>query len=574
MHDQLSFPKTPYWCILLLAVSSIISCIPATQKAEYDKIAESYEGMVVSAHPIATKVGVEILRSGGNAVDAAIAVQLALAVVYPRAGNIGGGGFMIYRSASGETAALDFREKAPALAHRDMYLNGDGEVIPDLSTSGALAVGVPGTIAGIFAAHKRYGSLPVQKLFQPAIRIAKEGHAITADEAERLNEMQKVFKKHNSGDIPFIRDTKWREGDSITHPHLAETLQRIATVGPDEFYKGETAVIIVKTIQEGGGIITSGDLEAYEVVWRDPVVTDFEDYRIITMPLPSSGGIALSQLLKISALYPLKDMGFHSIGTIHLMAEAARRVYADRAHYLGDADHFHVPVDSLLNSGYLQARMHDFTPDSASQSVSIRAGQFSLTLESFETTHLTVVDGEGNAVAVTTTLNTNYGSKVFAGDGGFFLNNEMDDFSVKPGVPNHFGLVGGEANAIAPCKRMLSSMTPTIVEHDGAFFMTLGTPGGPTIITSVFQVFVNVATFGMGVADALAAPRFHHQWLPDEIMVEHGAWPEETMEALHSMGHMLRSVRAIGLMEVICRQQDGRLIGVSDPRGHGHAAGL
>ncbi|HLF65094.1 MAG TPA: gamma-glutamyltransferase [Saprospiraceae bacterium] len=554
---------------------TIGACRQAERSAYvFQKSAFSKDGMVVSAHPLATQAGIDILREGGNAVDAAIAVQLTLAVVYPRAGNIGGGGFIVYRSANGESTTLDFREKAPKFAHRDMYLDDRGDVIPGRSTDGHLASGVPGTVAGLVACHQKYGSLPWERLCQSAVHLARKGHPITHFEAERLNELRELFIKYNGDEIPFVSASAWEEGDILRQPELAQTLELIAHEGREGFYAGKTAEFILNEMQEGEGLITQADLDAYQPVWRKPITTDYRGYRLISMPPPSSGGIALAQLLEIVEGYPLNTWGHRDIRSIHLMIEAERRVYADRATYLGDADFYPVPKDTLLDASYLSARMRDFNPVMASKSESIQADRMELTIESYETTHFTIVDGKGNAVAVTTTLNGNYGSKVIVDGAGFFLNNEMDDFSVKPGVPNMFGLIGGEANAIEPEKRMLSSMTPTIVEKEGKLFMTLGTPGGSTIITSVFQVFLNVVEFNMSATEAIAEKRFHHQWLPDEISYEQGCFSDSLRSTLTGMDHVLKEITNIGLVEVIHVLPDGTYEGAADPREGSHAQGL
>ncbi len=520
---------------------------------------------VVSPHPLASEVGREILARGGNAVDAAIAIQLAIAVVYPRAGNIGGGGFMVIRQADGSTAALDYRERAPRRATRDMYLDSLGNVIPDLSTRGHLAAGVPGTVAGLVAAHERYGSLPWADLVTPAIELAEEGFPVSITEAERLASFQEDFRAFNTVPNPFIND-QWAEGERLQQPDLAVTLRRIAEQGRAGFYTGETADLIVAEMESGGGLIAREDLADYRAEWREPVTGRYKNYRIISMPPPSSGGIALVQLMRLVEPYPLREYGFHSTRAVHLMAEAERRVYADRAEHLGDSDFYPVPQDSLLQEDYLRERMASFRTDSATASAAIKAGDFVLAMESFETTHTSVVDAQGNAVAVTTTLNSNFGNKVIVDGAGFFLNNEMDDFSAKPGVPNQFGLVGAEANAIEPGKRMLSSMTPTIVERDGEFFLVLGAPGGSTIITAVFQVMLNTIEFGMPLDSAVVAPRFHHQWLPDQILVEQEALSPAVRDSLRAMGHLLEEVERMAVIKAILRRPDGRLHAAGDPR--------
>ncbi|PHN05393.1 gamma-glutamyltransferase [Flavilitoribacter nigricans DSM 23189 = NBRC 102662] len=521
--------------------------------------------MVVSPHPLSTQVGIDVLRQGGNAVDATIALQFAMAVVYPRAGNIGGGGFMVIRQSDGQTASLDYREKAPAAANRNMYLDSLENVIDGLSTSGHLAAGVPGTVAGMFAAHQQYGKLPIAQLIEPAIELAREGFRVSQEEADRLNRFQEDFHKYNEAPNPFLKEN-WMEGDLLMQAELGQTLERIRDQGAAGFYGGETARLIADEMAEGNGIITPQDLQNYQAKWRTPLTDTYKQYRVISMPPSSSGGVALLQMLKMLEPYPLSDYGFHSREAVHLMAEVARRAYADRAEHMGDMDFYPVPIDSLLADQYLLDRMLNFQTDSATTSDHILAGNFTVGIESFETTHTSVVDGAGNAVSVTTTLNSNYGCKVWVDGAGFFLNNEMDDFSVKPGVPNQFGLIGAEANAVAANKRMLSSMTPTIIEKDGKLFMVLGTPGGSTIITAVMQVFLNVAEFGMDLEAAVGAKRFHHQWLPDVIMVEEGGFSPELKTALEGMGHSFREVQSIAKVKAIQVLEDGRLHGVADPR--------
>lgn len=523
------------------------------------------QAAVVSAHPLASEVGENILAQGGNAIDATVAVQFALAVVYPRAGNIGGGGFMVYRQKDGEAITLDFREKAPANAHRDMYLDSLGNVVDGLSTKGHLAVGVPGTVAGMVEAHSRYGQLDWASVIAPAIKLAQEGYALSAAEVERLHKYQEDFKALNDADNPFI-NAQWATGDILVQSDLAQTLERIKERKRAGFYAGKTADLIVAEMQEGNGLISKQDLLDYRAVWRKAIRGQYKNYNIISMPPPSSGGIALVQMLSMIEDYPIKDYGFQSTAATHLMVEAERRAYADRAQYLGDNDFYPVPQDSLLNKDYLKMRMANFNPDSAGVSKLLGAGSFEVTKESFETTHTSIVDKDGNAVSLTTTLNSNFGSKVVVDGAGFLLNNEMDDFSAKPGTPNQFGLVGAEANAIAPKKRMLSSMTPTIIEKDGQLYMVLGAPGGSTIITAVFQVFVNVAEFGMPLNEAVSAPRFHHQWLPDQIWVEPKALNAESKAALSQKGHQFRDVKAMAKIKAIQCLDDGSLHAVGDFR--------
>ncbi|MCB9275342.1 MAG: gamma-glutamyltransferase [Lewinellaceae bacterium] len=543
------------------------SCTKTTHKLGYqaDKNIFAEQAAVVSPHPLASEIGLEVLRQGGNAIDAAVAVQFAIAVVYPRAGNLGGGGFMVIRLADGQAASLDYREKAPMAANRDMYLDSTGNVVDGLSRDGALAAGVPGTVAGLLEAHARYGRLNLERLIQPAITLAERGFRLSETEARRLNSFQSAFRKFNDTPNPFIRDT-FLTGQRLAQKELSHTLRLIKEKGKAGFYEGPVAEAIVAECKSGNGIISLDDLKLYQAAWRVPVIGAYKNYKAISMPPSSSGGIVLVQMLKMVEPYPLASYGFHSARAVHLMAEAERRAFADRAEYLGDSDFYDVPRDSLLSETYLRHRMASFNPTRATISDSIFAGRISLRKESFETTHTSIVDAEGNAVSVTTTLNSNFGSKIWVDGAGFFLNNEMDDFSAKPGEPNQFGLVGAEANSIQPGKRMLSAMTPTIIEKDGQLFMVLGAPGGPTIITAVFQVFLNVAEFGMGLEEAVNAGRFHHQWLPDEILIERDAFPDSTRQTLEIMGHHFAETGRMAVIKAIQRLPDGRLQAVGDFR--------
>jgi gamma-glutamyltranspeptidase/glutathione hydrolase len=553
--------------LLFLCCTITLLLASCRQEPQLDYVSEKTATFskvaIAGPHPKATEVGLEVLKNGGNAIDAAVAMQFAMAVVYPRAGNIGGGGFLVYRDKDGNSATLDYRERAPAAASRDMYLDEEDNVIPGLSTRGHKAVGVPGTVAGIVAMHEKYGSKPWAELVTPAINLAQHGYRLSPAEIARLKRYHADFKEFND-DTPFS-DSTMVVGQLVQQLNLAGTLTRIRKNGQAGFYEGETANLLVAEMESGGGLITKQDLKDYEVTWRTPISKKYKDYTILSMPPSSSGGVALAQMVEMLEPYPLNDLGFQSTASVQLTAEVMRRAYADRAEYLGDSDFYHVPIDSLLNDNYLAGRMADYHPDSAGSSDFIGAGLETIR-ESYETTHISIVDAEGNAVSITTTLNGNFGSKVMVDGGGFFLNNEMDDFSAKPGVPNMFGLVGKEANAIQPGKRMLSSMTPTIVEKDGELFLVLGAPGGSTIITAVLQTFLNVVEYQMPLADAVNAPRFHHQWLPDVIVHEKEALGNGVKEELAEMGYSFREVKYMAVIKAIQRLPDGTLVAAADQR--------
>lgn len=525
---------------------------------------------VVSAHPLASNTGLQILQQGGNAIDAAIATQLALAVVYPGAGNLGGGGFMLACLANGKTIALDYREAAPAKAHRDMYLDAAGNPITELSIGGPLASGIPGTVAGLFASMK-YAKLPFKKLVAPAIALAKNGFAITASQANSFNSSKQEFSRYNNHTIAFVKNVPWQQGDILVQPDLAATLERMSRRGARGFYRGRTADLIVAEMKKGKGIISLQDLKNYKAIEREAVRFGYKGYEIVGMPMPSSGGIIVQQLMKMTEARNLGSMGFLTAQSVQLMVEAERRAFADRGTYMGDADFAKVPVKTLVSEAYLQQRMNDFKPGVAGSSKVIREG---LIKESEETTHISIVDSKGNAVAVTTTLNGGYGSHTVVEGGGFLLNNEMDDFSVKPGAPNMYGAVGKAANAIAPGKRMLSSMTPTIVLKNNLPYLVVGTPGGTTIPTSVFQSLVNILDFNLSEEDAVNKPKFHHQWLPDEVFVEK-EFPETVANDLRKMGYTVTVRGDIGRTELIRITQDGgrKITAIADKRGDDAAAG-
>lgn len=532
---------------------------------QIDKKGSGTQGVVSTAHPLASDVGAAILSQGGNAIDAAVAVHMTLAVVYPRAGNLGGGGFMMYRSEDGEVKALDFREMAPGLADRDMYLNDLDEIIPGKSTYGIYAVGIPGSVHGMYTAHQKYGSLPWSSLLTSAIQFAEEGHRITALEADRLNTHKKEFIPLND-DIPFIKKEKWKAGDLLIQKELASTLRLLKDDPIQSFYFEEIAEHIIAENNKRNGIIRPIDLRDYESVWREAIRITYKGHDIYSMPPPSSGGIALGQLLGITASLsdPLPD--FHSAGHIHRMAEVSKFVYADRSKHLGDMDYYPVPIHNLLDKDYLDSLAQLVSLDTARSSSTLLSGdQFSVK-ESYETTHYSIVDKNGNAVAVTTTLNGNYGSKVYVDGAGFFLNNEMDDFSAKPGTPNMFGLIGADANAIEPGKRMLSSMTPTIIAKDGDLVGVLGSPGGSTIITTIYQIIHGMIDYNKTAEEMIEAPRYHHQWLPDHILHEDGLLPDSTEKALAEKGHSFAHTRYIGLVDaVFC--SENICTGLADPRG-------
>lgn len=557
-----------------------LSCADYPNVSEKDttsgKTALGEKAMVVTAHPEASKVGYEILKDGGNAIDAMLGVHFALAVVYPSAGNLGGGGFMMYRDHQGEIYSLDFREKAPSAAHEDMYLDENGEVIRGQSLYGQKASGVPGSVDGMLKAHEKFGSMPLAELIEPAIQLAEKGFEITAYQARNYNRYRDEFVENNRNpaSVALIKAEEWKEGDLLLQEDLGKTLKRIQENGRAGFYEGETAELLVQEMQAGNGIISLEDLRNYESKWRSPVKGKFRGYDVYSMGPPSSGGIALVQLLKMSEHFPLSDYGAQTTQTIHLMAEMERRVYADRATHLGDSDFWDVPKEELLDDAYIARRAAQINADRATDSEEVKAMALSDLAESEETTHYSIIDKKGNAVSLTTTINSAYGSKVFVEGAGFLLNNEMDDFSSKPGVPNKYGLLGGAANSIQPEKRMLSAMTPTILEKDGELFMVVGTPGGSTIITSVYQTILNVVEHDMSMSQAVAQKRLHHQWKPDQISMEEGAIGEDVVEQLEKMGHKIKTRSSIGKVDAILVRPNGSYEGAADPRGDDWAIGF
>jgi len=529
---------------------------------------ECKNGAVVSAHTLASEVGLQILKNGGNAVDAAIATQLALAVVYPSAGNIGGGGFMVAHFSNGKNISIDYREIAPEAASRDMYLDSNSNPVTELSLYGHRSAGVPGTVAGIFASMK-YAKFNIEKLIQPAINLAEKGFVISKAQADSFNSIKNKLIKYNIITPVFVKEKLWKAGDTLIQKDLANTLKRIRDLGAKGFYEGKTAKLIVEEMKNGNGIITEKDLKGYKAKLREPVSFSYNGYTILTMPLPSSGGIILQQMMRMTEKRNIAALGFQTLASVQLMTEIERRAYADRAKYLGDPDFVKVPVKTLVSKKYLDERMKDYKQDVAGNSETVKAGFIK---ESDQTTHLSVVDKEGNAVSITTTLNNSYGSKTVVAGAGFFLNDEMDDFSVKPGVPNLYGAIGNEKNAIAPGKRMLSSMTPTIVLKNNKPYIIVGANGGTTITTSVYQSLINLLEFNLSPDAAINKPRFHHQWLPDRIDVEKD-FPANIKNSLSKMGYKINERVFTWRSELIKISEQKIIEGVADKRGNDHAAG-
>ena len=540
-----------------------------------------YSPTVVSARKDASDIGIEIMKKGGNAFDAMIGVQLALSVSHPTAGNIAGGGFMVYKLKDGTDGTLDFRETAPAGSSEKMYQDENGDVIPGLSSIGGLAVGVPGTVSAIFEIHKKFGSLPIEELFKPSIELANNGYIVTKYLEDELNEKRDDFIELNGSNSLYSK--QYKAGDTIINKMYANTLREIMINGADGFYKGPIAEDMIERISESGGIMTMEDLNEYKSVWRDPVRFKYKDYEIISMSFPSSGGVILGQMMKAIESYNLSDIEHNSPKYVQLLTEIERRAFADRSDLMGDPDFMKLPVYEFMDKNYVEDRMRNFSWDQATPSSKIKPGEITFN-ESYETTHFSIIDKEGNAVSVTTTLNNSFGSKVFVEDSGFFLNNEMDDFSSKPGYPNFFGVLGSEANSIQPKKRMLSAMTPTIVLKDNKPHLILGSPGGPSIITSVFQTILNVVEYGMTVTEAVSSPRFHHQWYPDLIVMEDEAYSDELNSILSKKNYLIVKLPIeeetlgvykrsdIGAVDAILIDDDGKVFGGADLRREHHSS--
>lgn len=552
---------------IFLSLFLLLSGFLHPQSTGYSVIKEvrvRNKGVVVSAHPLASEAGAKILRQGGNAFDAVIATQYALAVVYPQAGNIGGGGFLVGVKNDGTNFTIDYRETAPNKATRDMYLDGNGKANTDLSQNGHLAAGVPGSVAGFFATLP-YCKLPMTELIQPAIDLAEKGFEITDREAALLNAHQSEFKKYNTLKSAFVKEDKWKPGDVLIQKELAQTLRLIQKFGEKGFYEGKTARLIAEEMKKGKGIITETDLKNYKAISRKPAKFEYKGHEIISMPLPSSGGILLQQMLTMTTFENLEKYSHNSPQAVQIMVEAERRAFADRAEFMGDPKFIKDQTARLVSEEYLRDRWKNYTANSATASSAV-GKIIKSSSESTETTHISIIDSEGNAASATTTLNGLYGSKVVVSGAGFFLNNEMDDFSVKPGVPNMFGAVGGEANKIERGKRMLSSMTPTIVLKDKKPFIIVGTPGGTTIPTSVFQTIVNIIDFKLSPNMAVNAPKFHHQWLPETVTAERN-FPQSTVSALEKMNYRITTVSQIGRTELITVEPSGLVTAVADGRG-------
>ena len=557
--------------ILIVFTFSIFSC------------SEVYEPVVVSARKDASDIGLEIMKKGGNAFDAMIGVQLALSVSHPTAGNIGGGGFMVYKLNNGTDGTLDFRETAPSNSSKDMYLDDNDNVISGLSSLGGLAVGVPGTISAIFEIHKKFGSLPIEELFTPSIDLANNGYLVTKYLEDALNDKRDDFIKLNGKNSLY--SIKYNQGDTIKNKNYAETLTKIMNEGENGFYKGEVAEDIINTISRSGGIMNLEDLSNYKSIWREPVRFKYKDFDIISMSFPSSGGILLGQMMKAIEDFDLSSIEHNSSEYVQLLTEIERRAFADRSDLMGDSDFMNLPVYEFMDESYVKERMSNFSWNMATPSSEIKPGKIIFN-ESDETTHFSILDSKGNAVSVTTTLNNSFGSKVYVENSGFFLNNEMDDFSSKPGYPNFFGVLGSKANSIEPNKRMLSAMTPTIVLKDNKPLLILGSPGGPSIITSVFQTILNVIEYKMNINDAVSSPRFHHQWYPDLIVMEDKAYSNKLDSILKTKNYLVLKLPIkndtlgvytrsdIGAVDAILIDAKGKAYGGADSRREHHSSSI
>ena len=567
------------FCLLVLALFQLSSSGHAQQffkqhpqisPYQYTVVKEQsfQKAAVTSAHPLASMVGAAIMKDGGNAFDAAIAVQFTLAVVFPGAGNIGGGGFLLSRNKEGVLMGIDYREAAPSKASRDMYLDEKGNPIEGMSKLGASAAGVPGSVAGMFSAHP-FAKKTMKQLLQPAYELAAGGFVITESEARSLNAERKNFINYSAQASAFTRKENWKAGDTLYQPELAATILRIQQKGKAGFYEGETADLIVKEMKNSKGVISLEDLKNYNPKFRKPIEFDYRGHHIISFAPPSSGGILIAQMMQMIAPYPVSVMGANTFESVSLMVEAQRRAYADRAEHMGDPDFWKVPTTTLTSNAYAQERMKDYQAGVAGNSKMIQAG---VAKESEETTHFSIIDEAGNMVSVTTTLNGGYGNKTIVGGAGFLLNNEMDDFSIKPGVPNMYGALGGEANAIQPGKRMLSSMTPTLVTKNNQPYITIGTPGGTTIPNQVYEGLVNIIDHKMSLKAAIDAPRFHHQHIPDNITVE-ADFPEQTIITLKEKGYTVIKRGAFGRMDGVMILPNGNRIAAGDKRGDDSVAG-
>ena len=567
--------KTFTALVFFIQIFILFSCTKQSEPVSAEN------GMVVSTSSYASKVGVEILKRGGNAIDAAVAVGFALAVTYPSAGNLGGGGFMVIHLSDGKNVAIDYREKAPLAAHRDMYLNERGEIVPELSLQGTTSSGVPGSVAGLIYSLEKYGTMSLANVIQPAIDLAKNGWELEKRDSIYLAENLQLFSKYPSSKKIFTRNGGlYSAGDLFIQNDLALTLEQIKEKGKDGFYKGKVAELLVEQVKSLGGYITLEDLEKYTVVEREPIIGTYRGYEIISMPPPSSGGIALVEMLNVLENYNLSNEDWGSAQYIHHIVEAMKYAYADRTYHLGDADYYPVPGEELTSKEYAKTIFDriELEKNLAVPSSEIKCLEVEQAYESTETTHYSVYDSYGNAVSVTTTINSAFGSGIVVEGAGFLLNNEMDDFSGKPGVMNQFGLLGTDANSIQPEKRMLSSMTPTIILKDGEPYIVIGSPGGSTIITAVLQVVLNCIDFNMNIREAIEAPRIHHQWLPDSIFYEQKALTPELRDELTKMGYHFwdqdAETRWLGITEGIrINNTNGLIYGFSDPRGGGLAIG-